>query len=1017
MQSIVDRNQIESIGVITFVTAFIAVSRIPVLVDQHELIVWLTDLAWTVAALAAGLKCFSAAASLAGYQRQVWRLFGMGCFSWFAGMLVWDYKELIAGALTPFPAISDIGFMAFAPFFMAGFVMLRSHVTGGSFTLIQIAKIGILICSIIIAHLVVLLEPVRHLSESTLYVFVALAYPVVYMSTLVFAIATMWRYFEQGFPPGILLLVIGFATHAIVDSFYAYELLGRQYEVGHYLDIIWLVGFAFIYLGAARRQSSNREESVDILGHPVGKFFGADSLLPVITIFFVMLVAFFYQENLTPETLTALFPTAFLMVVFIGLNEYASQRMRVEMRERLVASEAQLVSVLDTVPYGVQEIDIHGYISYSNPAHDKMFGYRRGSLLNRCIFELFADPKVGEETLKHIRDLVEEQSEPTSFYARMRKNDGSMILMQIDWDYKHDPAGNIVGFISVMTDITEKRRLDNQLRQAAAVFENTSEAVVITDINANITAVNKAFCEIMGYTEAEVLGKKPSLWRSERHDSSFYQQMWTSVNMLGSWRGEVWDRRKNGEIFPTWQSISAVRNDADEITNYVSVFTDISSLKQTQEQLNYLAYHDPLTDMPNRLLFNDRLSHAMERAERSESQIALLFVDLDNFKNVNDSLGHLVGDELLVKAASRLRKLLRKEDTVARLGGDEFIIIMEHVPHIQDTAFLAQNLIEHFHEPFIIHGHELHVTLSIGISVYPRDGEDVQTLVKNADAALYRAKAEGRNDFYYYTEELTSSVFERLQIESALRNAVKNDELVLHYQPQFSLATGKIIGVEALLRWNHPELGLLPPARFIDLAEDTGLIVRMGEWVLSTACREMRSWLSQGYDFGRVAVNVSGLQFQRGDFQQMVNDVLLNTRLDPERLELEITENFIMHKTEKAIAILDNLKSIGIQIAIDDFGTGYSSLSYLKRLPIDKLKIDRSFVRDIPHDANDEAIACAIIAMGRALELKVIAEGVEVQEQKDFLLSQGCDEAQGYLYSKPLPANELLDFVNTLEKS
>jgi EAL domain-containing protein (putative c-di-GMP-specific phosphodiesterase class I) len=313
----------------------------------------------------------------------------------------------------------------------------------------------------------------------------------------------------------------------------------------------------------------------------------------------------------------------------------------------------------------------------------------------------------------------------------------------------------------------------------------------------------------------------------------------------------------------------------------------------------------------------------------------------------------------------------------------------------------------------MVQGHELHITLSVGISVFPRDGGDVQTLVRNADAALYRAKAEGRNDFYYYTEEMTTSVFERLQIESALRNALKNDELVLHYQPQYSLVTGEIIGVEALIRWNHPEMGLLLPSRFIDMAEDTGLIVTIGEWVLSTACREMKLWLDQGYDFGRIAVNVSGLQLQRGDFQKVVKEVLFNTRLDPERLELEITENFIMNKPEKAIAILDNLKSIGIQIAVDDFGTGYSSLSYLKRLPVDKLKIDRSFVRDIPHDRNDEAITCAILALGKALDLKVIAEGVETQMQKEFLLMQGCDEAQGYLYSKPVPANELLVFYNS----
>ncbi len=404
--------------------------------------------------------------------------------------------------------------------------------------------------------------------------------------------------------------------------------------------------------------------------------------------------------------------------------------------------------------------------------------------------------------------------------------------------------------------------------------------------------------------------------------------------------------------------------------------------------------------------------HAIERAARSKDQVALLFIDLDNFKNVNDSLGHPVGDELLLKVASRLRSLSRKDDTVARISGDEFVIILENIHDAQDTVVMAQKLINAFQEPLVVQGHELHITLSIGISIYPRDGDDVQTLVRNADAALYRAKAEGRNDFYYYTEELTASAVERLRIESALRNAVKNQELVLYYQPQISLDTGLIVGVEALIRWQHPELGLLMPNRFINLAEDTGLIVAVGEWVLTTACGQMRAWQQSGYDFGRVAVNVSGLQLQRGDFQKIVNDVLLLTHLDPQSLELEITENFIMNKPEKAIAILDNLKSLGIQIAIDDFGSGYSSLSYLKRLPVDKLKIDSSFVCDIPNNADDEAIARAVVSLAKNLQLKVIAEGVETREQREFLSDQDCDEAQGYLFSKPLPPGELINLVD-----
>jgi diguanylate cyclase (GGDEF)-like protein/PAS domain S-box-containing protein len=546
------------------------------------------------------------------------------------------------------------------------------------------------------------------------------------------------------------------------------------------------------------------------------------------------------------------------------------------------------------------------------------------------------------------------------------------------------------------------------------VFESTSEGVLITDVEGVITAVNRAFTTITGYSAAEVLGKSPKLLRSERHSPEFFEEMWRAIQAHGSWQNEVWNRRSSGEVFPVWQSVSAVRNGAGEVTHYVSVFTDISSLKRTQEQLNYLAYHDPLTELPNRLLFNDRLAHALERAARANDQLALLFVDLDNFKNVNDSLGHPVGDALLMQVAARLRHLARKDDTVARLSGDEFVIVLENIHAADDTVILARKLIDAFNQPFTVQGHELHVTLSIGISLYPRDGRDVETLVRNADAALYRAKEEGRNNFYYYTEELTSTVLDRLRIEAALRNAIKNQELVLHYQPQLSLATGRIIGVEALLRWQHPELGLLPPARFIGRAEDSGLIIPIGEWVLATACRQMRRWQQQGYNFGRMAVNVSGLQLQRGDFQRVVNEVLLDTQLGPQYLELEITENFIMHKTELAIAILDSLKGLGIQIAIDDFGTGYSSLSYLKRLPVDKLKIDQSFVRDIPQDRDDEAIACAVVALAKALELKVIAEGVETEEQRQFLLAQGCDDAQGFLFSRPLPAADLPAWADRL---
>lgn len=560
-----------------------------------------------------------------------------------------------------------------------------------------------------------------------------------------------------------------------------------------------------------------------------------------------------------------------------------------------------------------------------------------------------------------------------------------------------DEVGTLAHSFNAMSD---------ELGMAAAVFENTSEAVLITDVNANIVAVNKAFESITGYQEHEVVGVNPSKIKSNRHDEAFYQQMWSELLDSGMWRGEIWNRRKSGEVFPAWQSIRAINNETGDVSHYISVFSDISTLKQSQEKLDFLAYHDPLTSLPNRLLFEDRLEQALKHAKREKHEIVLLFLDLDRFKNINDSLGHPVGDALLVGVSKRLGKLVRQEDTVARLGGDEFVVILERIERAEAGAVLAQKIIDAFHESIVADGHELLVTLSIGISQYPADGEDVPTLVKNGDAALYQAKEKGRNCFCFYTAELTSKISERLAMETALRGALKEEELMLYYQPFVSLQSGKITGAEALLRWNHPEHGLVLPDRFIALAEDTGLIISIGAWVLRHACQQARAWLDQGYDFGRISVNVSGLQIQRDEFVDIVKQALQETGLDGKYLELELTEKVIMHNTDKAIAVLNQLKEIGVQVAIDDFGTGYSSLSYLKQLPIDKLKIDQSFIREIPGDADDKAIVRAVRALAKALRIKVVAEGIENSKQESFLKRLGCDEGQGYLYSQPASSAE-----------
>jgi diguanylate cyclase (GGDEF)-like protein len=489
--------------------------------------------------------------------------------------------------------------------------------------------------------------------------------------------------------------------------------------------------------------------------------------------------------------------------------------------------------------------------------------------------------------------------------------------------------------------------------------------------------------------------------------------MASSLNQTGHWRGEIRQRRKNGEFFPIWLNVSAVTDADDRVTHNVSLFSDITSLKESQEQLERLAHHDVLTGLPNRLLFHARLEHALERARREGNKVAILCLDLDHFKNINDSLGHPAGDRLLQVVTQRLLHAVREEDTVARFGGDEFSLLLEDLRDSKDAGIVAEKVLKVLAKPFDLDGHESYVSGSIGISLFPDDGQDITTLLKNADSALYQAKEQGRNTYHFYTKDLTRAAFKRLGLESSLRRAVERDEFILFYQPQVDLSDGRVVGAEALLRWRHPELGLMLPNEFIPMTESTGLIVKLGEWVLHTACTQAKAWQNAGLPFIRMAVNLSSVQVSRGDMLHTMKRVLGETGLDPRYMELEITEGLIMQQTQQTIRTLDELTAMGVMLAIDDFGTGYSSLSYLRRLPLQRLKIDKSFVREIPDDAGDRAITRAVIALGNNLNLTVVAEGVENEVQREFLFNNGCDEAQGYLYGAPLPA---VDFATLVQR-
>ena len=564
----------------------------------------------------------------------------------------------------------------------------------------------------------------------------------------------------------------------------------------------------------------------------------------------------------------------------------------------------------------------------------------------------------------------------------------------------------------VIRDISRRKRDEMELKRAALVFETSQELILLTDADRRIISVNKVFEEMTGYTPDEVIGQNPRLLSSGRHTPEFYAAMWQAIDTQGKWQGEVWNRRKSGDVFPVWLTISAYRDAHGKVLNYVGVSSDISERVAAQERIRQLAYFDSLTNLPNRRLLQDRAEQALASAEREGKQLALLFVDLDHFKTINDSLGHSMGDRVLAEVAHRLQGCVRRMDTVARLGGDEFVVLLTDVT-IEGATEVARKLIYRVAKPYQIDNHELGVTPSLGISVFPQDGRDFESLLKHADTAMYRAKESGRNGYQFFASEMNVAALERLMLENSLRQGIERGEFVLHYQPQIDLASGRIVGAEALVRWRHPQLGLVPPGKFIPVAEVSGLIVMIGDWVLREACRQSRAWQEAGLPAIGIAVNISAVQFRSGRIEDNVAAVLADTGLAPNLLELELTEGIVMAGADATVETLQRISDMGVKLAIDDFGTGYSSLSYLKRFPIDRLKIDQSFVRDIVTDADDWAISSAIISMGHSLRLRVIAEGVEHIEQLEMLRRQGCDEVQGYYFSVPLPAD---DFAALLQQ-
>ncbi len=715
--------------------------------------------------------------------------------------------------------------------------------------------------------------------------------------------------------------------------------------------------------------------------------------------------------------------------------------------QRLEEDEVRYRTLFDLSPHGILLIDAESRLPLAcNKAALNLFGDPAGELTRHCLgdFDANAEP---DFIRREMGEILHAGS--GTFEAQIRTREGQVRRMRVRGQCTELNRRKVL--YCILEDVTERVATEEELarhrehleelvrertqaleaanlrlqreirereqaqaglRMADIVYRNTSEGVFVTDRSGTILTANPAFTTITGYSNEEAVGNNPRILKSDHQDKAFYDKLWSVIRATGRWQGELWNRRKDGEAYLQWLTITAVRDEAGELKNYVAVLNDITELRRKEEHIRHQAYHDALTGLPNRMLFHDRLQQALARAHRCEQMVAVMFMDLDRFKVINDTLGHDVGDMLLQAVGQILVDQIREEDTVSRFGGDEFVLLLTDITSPHAAEAIATKLERALAEPIVLAGHELPVTTSIGITLYPQDGQDAPTLLKNADTAMYRAKERGRNNYQFYRAEMNERAMDRLALETELRKALDRREFEVYYQPRIDLRTGRIVGMEALIRWQHPERGMVSPGQFIPVAEESGLIGPIGEWVLETACHQVKRWAAAGFEALRVSVNISARQFNQPDLLKRIDTIIEESGIAPSQLELELTETLIMQHADTTIEVLKRLKSRGIYVAVDDFGTGYSSLSYLKRFPIDILKIDQSFIRDIPSDPDDAAIAETILALGHSLRLEVIAEGVETKEQLDFLVDRGCDAVQGFYFSRPIPTDQ---FTRLLE--
>ncbi|MES2149353.1 MAG: EAL domain-containing protein [Pseudomonadota bacterium] len=673
----------------------------------------------------------------------------------------------------------------------------------------------------------------------------------------------------------------------------------------------------------------------------------------------------------------------------------------------LQESEERYRKVVELSPDGIFIIDAASqtYV-FVNPAGLLLCGATTADqVLGKSMFEFFP-PSFHRYLRDRTQWLRQGQAVPPCEEKFIRL-DGTVV--EVEAHAAHLVLDSRLATLAILRDITQRKTAEHSLRLAAQVFENSHEGILITDRDRKIISVNRAFGEITGYEPEQVIGKLLSHLRPDSHDQLFYERIWSSIAATDRWQGELVSQRRNGQTFPAWGAVAAVRDSRGAVSNYLAVFDDISERKAAESRIQFMAEHDSLTGLPTRALLFDRLEKAIAAARRSRKRLAILFIDLNCFKQVNDTLGHQAGDKLLQAVAERLQSVVRSVDTVSRLGGDEFVIMLVDIGTAAQLAHIAENVVAAIAIPYEIDGKKLKITSSVGISTYPNDTENIDTLLKYADVAMYSAKASGCNSYRFFNREMQARIDERLALESSLRRAIEQQEFILEYQPEIEISSGRVKGVEALVRWRHPEQGLLLPGSFIGVSEDCGLIIAIGDWVLRTACKQAKAW----FDADRpivVSVNLSVAQFHQKSLLWSIGDALRSANLEPRYLELEITENILIDDADTTLEPLQALRGMGVKLAVDDFGTGYSSLSYLKRFKVDKLKIDQSFVHDIGIGRDDATIIDAIVAMAKKLDLTIVAEGVETEAQLAFLKTLDCDQYQGFYSSKSLSPEDFADF-------